>query len=393
MVMAWRNLSRRKLRTGLTVAGIAVGVALILVLLSLVAGIDVQVRSSIRSLGGADITVYNGTVTGVRQSFLFGSSATLNESLVGEIGNLPNVYSVSPESLEVVSADGALAPVWGIDPQTFDRTTGGLNIIDGRQLNVGDENAVVLGKELQQFLNLSLGGNLLVQGRPPHDANNVSLTIVGVYETGQNIVDRGLYVQRGIVLNLTDSQGTVTSILVKVNDPNLVSSVSDEISTLFPETRVVTPANIIAQSSQLLNTLTLFFATIGVVALVAGSFGVINTMLISVFERTKEIGTMKAIGAKQTAVLKMFVYEAIAIGCLGGIIGLLIGGFSSFALSEFAGRVLPAVGKVGARVVPVLTLENLALSFILGAATGTVAGLYPAWRAARMKIVEALRHA
>jgi putative ABC transport system permease protein len=317
----------------------------------------------------------------------------LNESLVGEIGNLPDVYSVSPESLEVVSADGALAPVWGIDPQTFDRTTGGLNIIDGRQLNVGDENAVVLGKELQQFLNLSLGDKLLVQGRPPHDANNVSLTIVGVYETGQNIVDRGLYVQRGIVLNLTDSQGTVTSILVKVNDPNLVSSVSDEISTLFPETRVVTPANIIAQSSQLLNTLTLFFATIGFVALVAGSFGVINTMLISVFERTKEIGTMKAIGAKQTAVLKMFVYEAIAIGCLGGVIGLLIGGFSSFALSEFAGRVLPAVGRVGARVVPVLTLENLVLSFILGVATGTLAGLYPAWRAARMKIVEALRYA
>jgi len=286
-----------------------------------------------------------------------------------------------------------LAPVWGIDPQTFDRTTGGLNIIDGRQLNVGDENAVVLGKELQQFLNLSLGDKLLVQGRPPHDANNVSLTIVGVYETGQNIVDRGLYVQRGIVLNLTDSQGTITSILVKVNDPNLVSSVSDEISTLFPETRVVTPANIIAQSSQLLNTLTLFFATIGFVALVAGSFGVINTMLISVFERTKEIGTMKAIGAKQTAVLKMFVYEAIAIGCLGGVIGLLIGGFSSFALSEFAGRVLPAVGRVGARVVPVLTLENLVLSFILGVATGTLAGLYPAWRAARMKIVEALRYA
>jgi putative ABC transport system permease protein len=219
------------------------------------------------------------------------------------------------------------------------------------------------------------------------------LTIVGVYETGQNIVDRGLYVQRGIVLNLTDSQGTVTSILVKVNDPNFVSSVSDEISTLFPETRVVTPANIIAQSSQLLNTLTLFFATIGFVALVAGSFGVINTMLISVFERTKEIGTMKAIGAKQTAVLKMFVYEAIAIGCLGGVIGLLIGGFSSFALSEFAGRVLPAVGRVGARVVPVLTLENLVLSFILGVATGTLAGLYPAWRAARMKIVEALRYA
>ena len=79
--MAWRNLSRRKLRTGLTVAGIAVGVALILVLLSLVAGIDVQVKSSIRSLGGVDIIVYNSTITNARQSFLLGSSATLNGSM------------------------------------------------------------------------------------------------------------------------------------------------------------------------------------------------------------------------------------------------------------------------------------------------------------------------
>jgi putative ABC transport system permease protein len=392
MMMAWRNLSRRKLRTALTVAGITVGVALILVLLSLVAGIDAQVRSSIRGLGGADITVYNGTITQARQSFFLGSSATLNESLVGEISLLPNVYAVSPESLEVFSTGGTLAPVWGIEPQTFDKTTGGLNIIDGRHISDNDVNVAVIGKELQQFLNIPLGDTMVVQGRPPHDMNTESLTVIGVYETGQNLIDRGLYVQRSTVLSLTESQGTVTSILVKADDPNHVESVSAEISALFPETRVATPSNIVSQASQLLNTLTLFFATIGVVALVAGSFGVINTMLISVFERTREIGTMKAIGAKQTTVLKMFIYEAVIIGCLGGIIGLAIGGFSSFAVSELPGRLLPSAGRFSVRISPVLALNNLILSFILGFATGTLAGLYPAWRAARMKTVEALRH-
>jgi putative ABC transport system permease protein len=390
--MAWRNLSRRKLRTALTIGGITVGVALIIVLLSLAAGIDVQVRSSIRALGGADITVYNGTITAARQSFFLGSSATLNESQLYEISTLPNVYAVSPESLEVVSAEGTLAPVWGIDPQTFDKVTGGLNIVEGRMINDGDANVAVLGKELLEFLKVSVSDTVVVQGRPPHDMNSESLTVVGVYETGQNIVDRGLYVLRSTVLELTESQGTVTSILVKVDDPNNVDSVSAEITALFPGTRVVTPSNIVAQASQLLNTLTLFFATIGVVALVAGSFGVINTMLISVFERTKEIGTMKAIGAQQMTVLKMFVIEAAIIGCLGGIIGLAVGGLSSFLLSELPMRALPTIGRLPARIFPALTFENLSLSFVLGFATGTLAGLYPAWRAARMKTVEALRH-
>jgi putative ABC transport system permease protein len=136
----------------------------------------------------------------------------------------------------------------------------------------------------------------------------------------------------------------------------------------------------------------LFFATIGVVALVAGSFGVINTMLISVFERTREIGTMKAIGAQQMTVLKMFIIEAAIIGCLGGIIGLAIGSLSSFLLSELPMRALPTAGRFPTRIIPALTLENMCLSFILGLATGALAGLYPAWRAARMRTVEALRH-
>ena len=389
--MAWRDLARRRLRTGLTVAGIAVGVALILVLLSLVAGINVQVGASIRGLGGADVTVYNGTVTGARQTFLFGSTATLNESLVGDIANLPDVYSVSPENLEVVYANGALAPIWGIDPSTFDRTSGGLNLVSGREISTSDVNVAVLGQGLAQFLSLSLGDSVTIQARSPNEMNNVSLIVVGVYETGQNLIDRGLYVERNTVLDLTNSSGSVTSILVKVNDPNNVGLVSDEISGLFPDTRVVTASSLVSSASQLLNTLTLFFTAIGLVALIAGSFGVINTMLISVFERTREIGTMKAIGAKQSTVLRLFIYEAVFIGVLGGIIGLILGGGASLVLADLPGRLLSSGGRLGG-LSPVLTVENLALSFLLGLGTGILAGLYPAWRASRMRTVEALRN-
>jgi putative ABC transport system permease protein len=386
--MAWRNLSRRKLRTSLTVAGIIVGVALILVLLSLVAGIDVQVRTSIRALGGADIVVYNATIVNARQSFFLGSSATLNESMVEEIASLPNVYAVSPQVTEVVVVNDTLAPVWGIEPKTYDDATGGLNIVEGKTIDENETNVTVLGKALLDVFNASLGQQILVNARPPNQENNVTLTIIGVYETGVSVTDRGIYVPISVAQNLTGSYGKVTSILVKADDPNNAATVSSEIITLFPETRVVAMSTITERTSQLLNTVAVFLGALGIVALVAGSFGVINTMLISVVERTREIGTMKAIGAKNSTVLKVFISEALLLGCLGGIVGVVIGGLSSLVVSRLSIDILPTAGNVS----PLLTLPNIAISFFLGLATGVVAGLYPAWRAARMKPVEALRH-
>jgi len=395
IAMTWRNLSRRKLRVGLTVAGIAVGVALILVLLSLVAGIDAQVRTSIRALGGADIIVYNATITNPREAFLLGSSAVLNESTVETVAKLPNVHAVSPQLTEVVVVNETLAPVWGIDVRTFNETAGGLNMIDGKMIGENDNNSAVLGKSLFDLFNMSIGQSILIRARPPHHNNNATLTVVGVYETGVFLTDRGLYIPLTVAQNLTDSFGFVTSILVKADSPDNVEAVSSEIASLFPGMRVLTLSNVVAQASQLLNTLTMFFGTLGIVALVAGSFGVVNTMIISIMERTREIGTLKAIGAKNSTVLKIFILEALLLGCLGGGIGIIVGGASSYLISEFSVRILPAVPvgqRITANVSPMLTPSNIVLSFVLGLVTGVLAGIYPAWRAARMKPVEALRH-
>ncbi|MBS7633614.1 ABC transporter permease, partial [Candidatus Bathyarchaeota archaeon] len=231
-------MSRRKLRVGLTIAGITVGVALILVLLSLVAGIDAEVRTSIRALGGADIIVYNATITNPREAFLLGSSAVLNESTVKTIANLPNVYAVSPQLTEVVSVNGTLVPVWGIDVKTFNKTAGGLNIIDGKMIGENENNTAVLGKSLFDLFNMSIGQSVFIQARPPHQNNNVTLTVVGVYETGIFLADRGLYIPITVAQNLTDSLDFVTSILVKADSPDNVEAVSSEIASLFPDMRV-----------------------------------------------------------------------------------------------------------------------------------------------------------
>jgi putative ABC transport system permease protein len=148
------------------------------------------------------------------------------------------------------------------------------------------------------------------------------------------------------------------------------------------------------------NTLGLFFAVIGLVALFAGSLGVVNTMIMSVSERTREIGTLKAMGARDSKILRIFLTEGLLIGLIGGTVGILIGALLSFLFPLFTRGIFSASGGAGfgsrlsgVTLAPAITPFNLSLCFSLGALVGVLAGLYPAWRASRMRPVEALRYA
>jgi putative ABC transport system permease protein len=151
----------------------------------------------------------------------------------------------------------------------------------------------------------------------------------------------------------------------------------------------------------------MFLFSIGIVALIAGSFGVINTMTTSISERTREIGTLKAIGAKDGQILKIFMSEAVILGVVGGAIGvstgilfsiflpLLSGGLSGLSLPGLGGglgRRILVGGQGGVSIAPAILPSTILLCFSLGLVVGVLAGLYPSWRAARMKPVEALRH-
>ncbi|HUH99521.1 MAG TPA: FtsX-like permease family protein, partial [Nitrososphaerales archaeon] len=160
-----------------------------------------------------------------------------------------------------------------------------------------------------------------------------------------------------------------------------------------------TTSNVAEAASTLSGTLTSFFTVIGLVALLAGAFGVINTMMMSVSERTREIGTLKAIGATQWQVMKVFVSEAFLIGLIGAGVGIIVGTIAALALPSLtaaasSGNLFgggPAALFRGA-LAPTLAPSTVLLSLGLGVAVGVLAGLYPAWRASRMDPVEALRH-
>lgn len=189
---------------------------------------------------------------------------------------------------------------------------------------------------------------------------------------------------------------------MKCIDPNEVSIVSETVTSLISGVRTVVPTAAIQQVSNMLNTVRMFLFSIGLVALIAGSFGVVNTMITSISERTREIGTLKAIGAKDGQILKIFMSEALLLGLIGGGIGVSIGTTFSILLPMLS-RVLPVIpfggfggglrgGLRGVSISPAILPLNILLCFSLGIVVGVLAGFYPAWRAARMRPVEALRH-
>jgi putative ABC transport system permease protein len=140
--------------------------------------------------------------------------------------------------------------------------------------------------------------------------------------------------------------------------------------------------------NQVLQILTLFTASVAAISLLVGSIGVLNIMLVSVTERTREIGIRKAIGATRRAILQQFLIESVVLAGLGGVIGILVG----VGLSKLGAAIAPAFGPALSTFAPAVTIPSVVLSFAISLAIGLVAGGYPANRAARLRPVEALRY-
>ncbi|MGH9919326.1 MAG: ABC transporter permease, partial [Nitrososphaerales archaeon] len=328
----------------------------------------------------------------------FGSSSTLEQSVVGAVANLTGVSVASPTLSSAGYVNGTAAFLTGIDPATYTNATGGLNIVNGTTLTDSASDQIVIGQTLATDLGLNIGSSV------PVGVNSTGamtdFTIVGIYSTGNSFTERFAYIPITAAQTLTDMTGKVSEIYVKADNPSQVSSVTSEISNSLPGVSAIAPPNFTSAAASLSGTLTSFFTIIGLAALLAGGFGVVNTMMMSISERTREIGALKAIGAKRSQIMQMFMSEALLIGVIGGLVGVGIGVAVCLALPLFTGAATTSgVGAGGGfgglfrgSLTPVVTPEIVVLSLGLGVVVGVLSGVYPAWRASKMNPVEALRH-
>jgi ABC-type antimicrobial peptide transport system permease subunit len=369
----------------------------------------------LRNVVGSEITVvnsttptfpgggfFNGTFPGRGSggggggfAITFGPGNTINESLVNSIEDMSGVFVASPQLSTSGYVDGANVFLYGIDPGTYSQATSGLTITQGS--NLTSTGQILLNSVTATNLGVKVGSQVAVGA---NSTGGTKYTVVGIYTSGSTFgpLARSGYIELSDAQSISGKEGLVTEIYVKATDPTLVNQVASEIDSISGVVASVASA-IASSAATLSNTMTTFFIVIGLVALLAGAFGVINTMMMSIGERTREIGTLRAIGATKGQVMKMFMSEAFLIGLIGAIVGVFIGVAVSFALpsltgaaaSSGAGRFVVG-GFTPSRLSPMLTSTNLVLSFALGCLVGIAAGVYPALRASRMDPVEALRH-
>lgn len=373
MLEILRNLGRHKLRTGLTTFGIIIGIFALTVMGSMTEYFNTMLDNALKH-GGSSIGVTANTREGGKP---------LSASTVRRLRRLPGVKAVVPiviDSLEEMESGVQFGPpdmVYGLPPELSAADFDPLKLQSGRWLQRGDTYQTVAGHKLAHKRNLSLGDTI--------EWREEEFTVVGIMEETGTMPDQLCVIPLDVARRTMKRPDVIMSIDVIPADPEqaevLVELIEDEISGL-EATSLTENIKQIKQSLAVFNVIMLSGAFL---AAVVGGLAVINTMIMSVNERTREIGVKKAIGATNLDIIKEYLLEAAVIGLLGGVLGLALGTAMARLLN------LSAAQSLGGTEIFTVTPRLALLALLFAAGLGSFSGLYPAWRAARLDPVEALR--
>ncbi len=374
-----KNLLKRPVRSTLTALGIAIAVMVIVAMLGVIDRFK-QSMSAVLERSGVDLVVE-------RAGQVLRLSGSLEQSHAAELAKLPNVARISAVLGDVITGSdlGALGMmVYGTMADNFMLES--LSMSDGRPLTAQDVNGAMLGSLLSRQTKKSVGDTIEIEGHP--------FTIVGIFQsphlmenscayvllpTLQKIMDRTNHVtsfQIGLADNVTDRQAATLAL------KSQIEALKDEQGRSLG--LAATPARDYSASLNEMQFIDAMAWATSLVALVIGTVGTLNTMLMSVFERTQEIGILRAIGWSRRRVIRMIMLEASVLCVLGALWGVLLANLTILTLSRL--KLTQSLIHGGA------TTSSMVLGVSLAIVVGLLAGLYPATLAARVSPVESLRH-
>ncbi|MGH3777281.1 MAG: ABC transporter permease [Pseudonocardiaceae bacterium] len=398
--IAMRGLRANRLRSALTMLGIIIGVAAVILLVALGNGLKTSVNAQLEPLANLITIVPTvGNVPGGTppKDLIDADVAALQESPLA--GQIDAVIPATTGRALVEDDFRYRATVVGsterwLEVNNQDVAAG--SFFDEAQVR-STAKVVVLGPSVATYL---FGDDPAAALNQTVRINRQTFRVIGVTqsfgEPNDSFAVMPLNTARRYIFGGGDK---VNQIIVQAAQAAAVPAVQDEaIRILSDRHRIKDPANrdFEVQSlrsrldsfNQVLRILTLFTAAVAAISLLVGAIGVLNIMLVSVTERTREIGIRKAIGATRRAVLEQFLIEATVLAGLGGIIGVVVG----VGLSELGATVAPSLGPTFESFAPAVTISSIVISFAISLAIGLVAGGYPANRAARLRPIEALRY-
>lgn len=365
-----RNLWRRGVRTSLTVLGLGIGIAAVVALVGVSLGFE---RSFLKLFAakGIDLVVVRA---GVSQQL----TSNLDQSLGEKLRKVPGVRALAASLADVVSFEDAnLVSVITNGWESGSLLFKGIRVLKGRALEHDDRRVAMLGRVLAMNLGKNVGDEIDIAGQ--------RFRVVGIYESESWFENGGLIVPLAELQRMMGREGQVTGFVIAADAPDrrTVDDVKQRIEKTVPGVAAV-PARDYVQGDIQIRLSRAMAWTTSAIALVLGSVGILNTMMMAIFERTAEIGLMRALGWRRRRVMAMILGEALALGVAGSILGTVLGFAGMRALA-----LVPTASNFIAHDLPPIVLM---VGLLLGAGLSVLGGLYPALRAAALEPTEALRH-
>lgn len=358
--MTFKSVFRRKLRSGLTILSIVIGIMLVTSLLMLANGLVTQFQ---QINGEGDFVIMDRGAPDLTMS-------RVDIAAKNDIENINGVYSVSAMTFSLTSLkDRPFVIIIGVNPN--EQAIKQFNITNGRTLQPNDKGKIIIGRTISAGEELNVGDTVYIHDTP--------FEIVGIYETGNTLHDGGGAIPINEAQYIFGMENEASMLSVNVEDLNQLDDIRSQIEDRFPQLITLKGPEVAAQQQDL-RLIQGISSLIALVAIVVSSMVVMNTMVMSVMERTREIGILRAIGWKKKKILSMVLKEALIISIVGGILGIVL-----------------AIGVVNVLVqaaelpIALPITANLVISiFLMVVIVGVLGGLYPAWRASKMSPMEAL---
>jgi len=386
--VAAKNLLRKKNRSALTVLGIGLSAWVLLSLLGFNRGYEAALNKDIDNMGFQVLVAAKGCPYEAATLMLKGGTGLryMNESVIRDILRHPEVEKVTPMLMQAVfdpnkGESGGLSAYLGVDPATFPALKSYLKFKQGAWFTDTRSHEAVLGYEAAELEQREVGDLLLIPEK------NIELKVVGILARSGTQDDGTIFVPLRMLQKEFGQEGRVTGIGIKVDRRADITALENRLYDL-PDVQVVSMAQVKETIMSLVSTAKVMVLSIALIAILIAMLGVVNTILMSVIERTQEIGIVKSMGAMPWDVFRMIWTETVILCLLGGGVGIGLSAALSKVTDVLIRRLLPYT-PTGSLVAIDSGLALLTLVVILG--IGLVSGVYPAWRAARVRPLESIR--
>ena len=397
--ISWRSIRAHPLRSTLTTLGVIIGVAAVITFMVMGGAFTADIVGDLEEYDEPAMVVMTQTTPPDGFGIMFVDSPIYTEHDLEQLRAIDGVAVVAPLGdipvSQVSLGEERVTGVIGVEATTTDGFEYD-EFLEGEPFADGEREAVVNAQVTHLFEDLEVGDELVLTG---HEETH-EVTVVGIVEEPEELgggptvyVPVDPHYEVTVETPRDTEERAYPSLLVGAEDPEQLPGVQDAVIEYLEEDSdaaelkdddheivAQTVEDAIEQITDVIGQLTIFIAGIAAIALVVGSIGIANIMIVSVTERTREIGIMKAVGARKRDVLQLFVVESVILGVLGAIFGVALGLGAGYALVAWIGWPM------------VYPLDWVAIAIAVGIGVGVVSGLYPAWRAARVDPIEALRH-